>query len=70
MSYPRHPKGEQICRMLMEMRPNKEIASTLRVRLEEVRNQADRLGFLRIGLTRQERLWLAEKRGIDPKLAP
>lgn len=54
----------------MEMRPNKEIASTLRVRLEEVRNQADRLGFLRIGLTRQERLWLAEKRGIDPKLAP
>ena len=56
--------------MLLEMRSNKYIASTLRVDLQTVRNQAERLGFLKLGLTRDERLWLDEKRGIDPKLAP
>lgn len=70
MSYPRHPKGEAICRMLMEMRSNKTISLELRVPVEVVRNQADRLGLLRIGLTKEERLWLAEKRGIDRKLVP
>ncbi len=70
MSFPRHPKGEAITKMLLEMRSNKYIASTLRVDLQTVRNQAERLGFLKLGLTRDERLWLAAKRGIDPKLAP
>jgi len=28
------------------------------------------MGMLRILVTRQERLWLAERRGINPKLVP
>jgi hypothetical protein len=70
MSYPRNPKGEEICRMLMEMRPQKMIASELRVQPSLIRTQSDRLGLIRIGLTREERLWLADKRGIDRKLVP
>jgi hypothetical protein len=70
MSYPRNPKGEEICRMLMEMRPQKMIASQLRVQPSLIRTQSDRLGLIRIGLTREERLWLADKRGIDRKLVP
>lgn len=70
MSYPRHPKGESICRMLMEMRSYKTISLELRVPVEVVRNQADRLGILRVGLTKEERLWLADKRGIDRRLVP
>ena len=56
--------------MLMEMRSYKTISLELRVPVEVVRNQADRLGILRIGLTKEERLWLADKRGIDRKLVP
>ena len=70
MSYPRHPKGEAIRRMLMEMRSHKTISLELRVPVEVVRNQADRLGILRVGLTKEERLWLADKRGIDRRLVP
>jgi hypothetical protein len=70
MSYPRNPKGEEICRMLMEMRPQKMIASELRVQPSLIRTQSDRLGLVRIGLTREERLWLADKRGIDRRLVP
>jgi hypothetical protein len=56
--------------MLMEMRPQKMIASELRVQPSLIRTQSDRLGLIRIGLTREERLWLADKRGIDRKLVP
>ena len=70
MSYPRHPQGEKICQMLMEMRSVKEICAVLRVQPATVRNQIDRLGLIRIGLTREERLWLADKRGIDRRLVP
>jgi hypothetical protein len=56
--------------MLLEMRPVKEICSTLGVQPLLVRNQADHLGLLKIGLTREERLIIAAKRGINPKLVP
>lgn len=70
MSQFRHPLGDKICKMLLEMRPHKTIALELRVEPTLIRTQSDRLGLLRIGLTREERLWLAEKRGIDKKLVP
>ena len=70
MSYPRHPKGDEICRLLLEMRPVKEICAAMKVKPTTVRNQIDRLGLIRIGLTREERLWLADKRGIDRRLVP
>lgn len=56
--------------MLLEMRPHKAIASELRVQADIIRTQSNRLGLLRIGLTREERLLIAAKRGLDPKLVP
>jgi len=70
MSYPRHPQGEKICQMLMEMRPVKEICAAMKVKPTTVRNQIDRLGLIRIGLTREERKLIAERRGIPAKLVP
>ena len=70
MSYPAHPKTAQIKRMLMEMKLYKQIQSELRVPLAAVKWQVTKMGMLRIPVTRQERLWLAEKRGINPKLVP
>ena len=70
MSQPRHPLGEKICKMLLEMRPHKTISSELRVQADIIRTQSNRLGLLRIGLTREERLLIAAKRGLDPKLVP
>ena len=70
MSQPRHPLGEKICKMLLEMRPHKSISSELRVQADIIRTQSNRLGLLRIGLTREERLLIAAKRGLDPKLVP
>ena len=70
MSQPRHPLGDKICKMLLEMRPHKSIASELRVQADIIRTQSNRLGLFRIGLTREERLLIAAKRGLDPKLVP
>ena len=70
MSQPRHPLGEKICNMLLEMRSHKAISSELRVQADIIRTQSNRLGLLRIGLTREERLLIAAKRGLDPKLVP
>jgi hypothetical protein len=56
--------------MLMEMRTYKEIALTLRVPLSAVKWQVDQRRMLRIPLTREERLWLADKRGVDRKVVP
>ena len=56
--------------MLLEMRPHKTISSELRVQADIIRTQSNRLGLLRIGLTREERLLIAAKRGLDPKLVP
>jgi hypothetical protein len=56
--------------MLMEMRSVKEICAALKVQPSVVRNQTDRLGLIRIGLTREERKLIAERRGINLKLAP
>ena len=70
MSYPASPKTTQIKQMLMEMKLYKQIESELRVPLAAVKWQVTRMGMLRIPVTRQERLWLAEKRGINPKLVP
>lgn len=70
MSYPINPKSGKILQMLMEMRSYKEIALTLRVPMAAVRWQVDQRQMLRIPVTREERLWLAERRGIDRKLVP
>ena len=70
MSYPINPKGESIRQMLMEMRSYKEIALTLRVPLSAVKWQVDQRRMLRVPLTREERLWLADKRGVDRKVVP
>jgi hypothetical protein len=70
MSYPRHPKGDEICRLLLEMRSVKEICAAMKVKPTTVRNQIDRLGLIRIGLTREERKLIAERRGIPTKLVP
>ena len=70
MSQLRHPLGEKICQMLLEMRSVKEICSALRVQPVTVRNQTDRLGLIRIGLTREERKLIAERRGIPAKMVP
>lgn len=70
MSYPLNPQSSKIVQMLMEMRTYKEIALTLRVPMAAVRWQVDQRQMLRIPVTREERLWLAERRGIDRKLVP
>lgn len=70
MSYPLNPQSAKIVQMLMEMRTYKEIALTLRVPLSAVKWQVDQRKMLRIPLTREERLWLADKRGIDRKVVP
>ena len=70
MSYPLNPQSAKIVQMLMEMRTCKEIALTLRVPMAAVRWQVDQRQMLRIPVTREERLWLAERRGIDRKLVP
>ena len=54
----------------MEMKLYKQIQSELRVPLAAVKWQVTQMGMLRIPVTREERLWLAEKRGINPKLVP
>ena len=70
MSYPLNPQSAKIVQMLMEMRTYKEIALTLRVPLSAVKWQVDQRKMLRIPLTREERLWLADKRGVDRKVIP
>lgn len=70
MSYPLNSQSAKIVQMLMEMRSYKEIALTLRVPLAAVKWQVDQRQMLRIPITREERLWIAEKRGIDRKLVP
>jgi len=56
--------------MLMEMKLYKQIQSELRVPLAAIKWHVSDMGMLRILVTRQERLWLAERRGINPKLVP
>jgi len=70
LSQLRHPLGEKICQMLLEMRSVKEICSALQVQPSVVRNQTDRLGMIRVGLTREERKLIAEKQGIPAKMVP
>ena len=70
MSYPIHPKGEEVCRMLMEMQPTKVICHKLKVGGAVVRNQMRRLGLLRVSLTLEERIRIADARGIDRRCLP
>jgi len=70
VSYPANPKTAKIKQMLMEMKLYKQIQCELRVPLAAVKWHVTQMGMLRIPVTRQERLWLAEKRGINPKLVP
>ena len=70
MSYPIHPTGEEVCRMLMEMQPTKVICNKLNVGGAVVRNQMRRLGLLRVSLTLEERIRIADARGIDRRCLP
>ncbi len=70
MSYPRHPKSDQIERMLYEMQPTKMICQQLKVGGSVVRSQMKRLGMLRVSLTAEERNKIADWRGIDRRFVP
>lgn len=70
MSFPKHAKAHQIERMLFEMRPTKAICEELRVGGSVIRGQMKRLGMLRVSLTLEERIRIAEARGIDRRFVP
>jgi hypothetical protein len=70
MSYPEHAKAQAVQRMLMEMQPTKVICHKLQVGGAVVRNQMRRLGLLRVSLTLEERIRIADARGIDRRCLP
>ena len=70
MSYPEHVKAQAVQRMLMEMQPTKIICHKLQVGGAVVRNQMRRLGLLRVSLTLEERIRIADARGIDRRCLP
>lgn len=70
MSYPQHAKAQAVQRMLMEMQPTKVICHKLQVGGAVVRNQMRRLGLLRVSLTLEERIRIADDRGIDRRCLP
>lgn len=70
MSYPEHAKAQAVQRMLMEMQPTKVICHKLQVGGAVVRNQMRRLGLLRVSLTLEERIRIADGRGIDRRCLP
>lgn len=70
MSYPRHPKAEKIQRALLEMKQYKTIRAELDVGSRAVLSQARRLEMIRLPVTREEREWLADRRGISRRLVP
>ncbi len=70
MSYPQHAKAKDVERMLLEMQPTKIICNELGVGGAVVRNQMRRLGLLRVSLTLEERIRIADDRGIDRRCLP
>ena len=70
MSYPEHAKAQAVQRMLMEMQPTKIICHKLQVGGAVVRNQMRRLGLLRVSLTLEDRIRIADARGIDRRCLP
>jgi len=70
VSYPRHPKAEQIQKALLEMKQYKQVRAELNVGERAVRSQARRLEMIHLPVTRKEREWLADMRGINRKLVP
>lgn len=70
MSYPRHPKAEQIQRALLEMKQYKQVRAEVGVGERAVRSQAKRLQMIHLPVTREEREWLADRRGISRRLVP
>ena len=70
MSYPQHAKAKEVQRMLMEMQPTKVICHKLHVSGAVVRNQMRCLGMLRVSLTLEERIRIADARGIDRRCLP
>ena len=70
MSYPKHPKAAQIERMLLEMESSKAIKAQLNISDNTLKTTRRRLGMLRVALTYEERLLIAQKRGINPNLIP
>ena len=70
MSPPMHPKAKEIEKMLLEMRDWKQICAELNVCARVVRGQAHRLDMRRIPVTYEERLHLAQRRGVTTKHIP
>jgi hypothetical protein len=70
VSYPQHAKAKEVEQMLMQMQPTKVICHKLRVGGAVVRNQMRRLGLLRVSLTPEERIRIADARGIDRRCLP
>lgn len=70
MSYPMHPKANQIAQMLLEMRQWKEIQNELGVSDRAVRRQSRRLEMIRVPVTREERHMLADRRKVTHKYVP
>jgi hypothetical protein len=70
VSYPQHAKAKDVERMLLEMQPTKIICNELGVGGAVVRNQMRRLGLLRVSLTLEERIRIADDRGIDRRCLP
>ena len=70
MSYPQHAKAQAVQKMLLEMQPTKVICHKLKVGGAVVRNQMRRLGLLRVSLTLEERIKIADARGIDRRCLP
>ena len=70
MSYPQHAKAQAVERMLLEMQPTKIICNELGVGGAVVRNQMRRLGLLRVSLTLEERIRIADARGIVRRCLP
>ena len=70
VSYPMHPKANQIAQMLLEMRQWKEIQHELGVSDRAVRRQSRRLEMIRVPVTREERHMLADRRKVTHKYVP
>lgn len=62
MSFPRHPKGTQIDRMLWEFRQAKEIVAATKVHSSVVVNRALLLGLKFFRITEEERRLVEDHR--------
>ncbi len=68
MSYPMHPKAQEIESRLMQMQTVKEIIADLRCGWPAIKRQRRRIGLKLIWATEAERIAIADKRGVDRRL--